>query len=50
MKEGDVVRVRGSLRRIGIIISVESGFNRYVVLWNDGTLAKNVGGRWIDVL
>ena len=46
MKEGDVVRVRGSYHRIGIIISVQL-FRRYTVMWNDGTIAKNVGGKWI---
>ena len=48
MREGEVVRVRGSYNRIGIIISVQEGFSRYVVMWNDGTVAKNVGGRWIE--
>ena len=52
MKVGEVVRVRGSYHRIGIIISISkhTGFNRFCVMWNDGTVAKNVGGKWIEYI
>ena len=47
MREGEVVRVRGSQSRIGIVIRV-GVCNHYTIMWCDGSIAENVSGKWIQ--